>query len=119
MRMMALMIPMTVKTPVSSGLFFKKDVGTVPTLVEGEATTVAVTITGVPFELEVTTRLGIGVELVGGADDVKESIDVVDDTNEEEDVEGTEADCVGNKALVTPPTMDPRPSGSFSALAGV
>ena len=71
--------PTTRKTPVSSVLFCKKDLGTsVPMLalpVE-EAEAVAVTIIGVPLELEVTTEAlpGVEVELVDVVDGV-ESVD--------------------------------------------
>jgi hypothetical protein len=67
------MTPTTTKTPVSSGLFWKKELETpVPALasVEDEAETVVVTIDGVPLELGV---LGVGIEL-DGVEDVEECV---------------------------------------------
>jgi hypothetical protein len=74
--MMPPMIPTTVKTPVSRGLFWRKEGGAMVAELDEEAETVAVTIAGLLSELEVTTEVlpDIGVELVDGVEDVEEFV---------------------------------------------
>lgn len=71
--MMMPMTPTTVKTPVSRGLFWRKEGGATVAELDEEAETVAVTIAALPSELEVTTKvaLDVGFELVDGVEDVE------------------------------------------------
>jgi len=77
-----------------------------------EAEAVAVTIIGVPLELEVTTEAlpGVEVELVDvvdGVESVDELLELDDNTDgDDEVVEDTEEGCGGSRALVTPPMID-------------
>jgi hypothetical protein len=69
----AAMRPTATKTLVSSGLFWKMDLGTAA-LLGGEIWTVAVTTTGVPSEVEVIMEVMLEV----GVEDVEENVEALD-----------------------------------------